>query len=108
MELTKVTKATSPQTIKNESSSELRFITELGRDLLLMVHPKKVANCVAEAIQRETGAEACAFVFETESLGLVCCAVDSKGREAANLIQKRRFKKMAQHPAGPGLGVAGK
>jgi PAS domain S-box-containing protein len=93
MELTKITKVVSPQTVKNESSSELRFITELGRDLLALVHPKKVANCVAEAIQREVGAEACAFVFELESLGLVCSAFDSDGREAANLVQKRRFKK---------------
>jgi PAS domain S-box-containing protein len=93
MELTKITKVVSPQTVKNESSSELRFITELGRDLLALVHPKKVANCVAEAIQREVGAEACGFVFELESLGLVCSAFDSDGREAANLVQKRRFKK---------------
>ncbi len=93
MELTKITKVISPQSIKNESSSELRFITELGRDLLLMVHPKKVANCVAEAIQREVRAEACAFVFELESLGLVCSAFDSKGQESASLVQKRRFKK---------------
>jgi two-component system NtrC family sensor kinase len=93
MELTKVAKATSPLITKNESSSELRFITELGRDLLLMVHPKKVANCVAEAIQREVGAEACAFVFEMENLGLVCSAFDSNGQESVNLVQKRRFKK---------------
>ena len=62
MELKTSVKAFSPQQLNNESSSELRFITELGRKLLLLVHPTKVANCVAESIQREVRAEACAFV----------------------------------------------
>lgn len=85
-------KAFTPQIAKNEPSSELRFITELGRNLLSIVHPKKVANFVAESIQREVGAEACAFVFALENLGLVCSAFDSKGKESSNLVQIRRFK----------------
>ncbi len=93
MELKSSAKAFTPLQIKNESSSDLNFITELGRKLLLMVHPKKVAKCVAEAIQREVKAEACAFVFEFESIGLVISAFDAKGEETINLVKKRHFKK---------------
>lgn len=93
MELKTGAKAFSQQIAKTESSSELKFVTELGRNLLSLVHPKKVANCVAESIQREVRAEACAFVFELENIGLVCSAFDVGGNEAANLVQKRRFKK---------------
>ncbi|MBX7170941.1 MAG: PAS domain-containing protein [Pyrinomonadaceae bacterium] len=93
MELKLGAKALSPQLTKNESSSELRFVTDLGRNLLSLVHPKKVANCVAESIQREVRAEACAFVFELENLGLVCAAFDSNGEGSPNLVQKRCFKK---------------
>lgn len=85
-------KAFTPQIAKTETSSELRFITELGRNLLSIVHPKKVANFVAESIQREVGAEACAFVFALENLGLVCSAFDSNAEESSNLVQIRRFK----------------
>ena len=85
-------KAFTPQIAKTETSSELRFITELGRNLLSIVHPKKVANFVAESIQREVGAEACAFVFALENLGLVSSAFDSKGKESSKLVQIRRFK----------------
>ncbi len=43
---------TSLTTRKNtDSSRELKFITELGRGLLVTVHPKKVALRVAEAIR---------------------------------------------------------
>ena len=67
MELIKSAKVLAPQ-LKRDSSSELRFITELGRSLLFTVHPKKVASRVAEAIQREVRAEACAFVVELDFL----------------------------------------
>ncbi len=53
------------------SSSELKFITELGRSLLFTVHPKKVASRVAEAIGRETAAPICAVVVELEHIGLI-------------------------------------
>lgn len=93
MELAKNTKVLSPQLKKRDFSSELRFITELGRSLLFTVHPKKVASRVAEAIQREVKAEACAFVVEIDRIGLVVSAVNSKGEEEAKLFQRRHFKK---------------
>lgn len=93
MELTKGTKVFSPQLKKQDSSSELRFITELGRSLLFTVHPKKVANRVAEAVQREVKAEACAFVVENEYIGLVVSAINSVSQEDIKLLQRKRFKK---------------
>lgn len=93
MELTKGTKVFSPQLKKQDSSSELRFITELGRSLLFTVHPKKVANRVAEAVQREVKAEACAFVVENEYIGLVVSAINSVSQEDVKLLQRKRFKK---------------
>lgn len=93
MELIKSAKVLAPKLKKRDSSSELRFITELGRSLLFTVHPKKVANRVAEAIQREVKAEACAFVVEIEHIGLVVSAIDFRGQEAAKLLQRRNFKK---------------
>jgi two-component system, NtrC family, sensor kinase len=92
MELTKNTKVFSPQLKKQDSSSELRFITELGRSLLFLVHPKKVATRVTEAIQREVKAEACAFVVELEHIGLVASAITASGAEDTKLLQRKRFK----------------
>ncbi len=56
------------------SSTELKFITELGRSLLFTVHPKKVALRVAEAIQAETGTPVCAVVAELKHIGIVSSA----------------------------------
>lgn len=86
-------KVFSPPIGKQEASSELKFITELGRSLLFLVHPKKVASKVAGAIQREVGASICAFIVELEHAGLVSCAFNSTGKELSKPMQKRRFKK---------------
>jgi two-component system NtrC family sensor kinase len=76
------------------SSPELKFIAELGRHLLFTVHPKKVASQVAEAIQREVAAEACAVVVELENVGFVSAAFDSECEEQKNnFFQKRAFRK---------------
>jgi PAS domain S-box-containing protein len=76
-----------------DSSRELKFITELGRSLLFMVHPKKVAARVAEAIQNETGAEVCAVVVELEHIGLVSSSFGLETTEGeADFLQKVRFK----------------
>ena len=76
------------------SSSELKFITELGRSLLFTVHPKKVASRVAEAIGRETDALVCALVVELEHIGLVSSAFMAKTSETSqNFLNKSRFQK---------------
>lgn len=93
MELAKNTKVFSPQLIKQDPPSELRFITGLGRSLLSTVHPKKVASRVAEALQRETRAVGCLFVVELEQIGFVVSAVNSEGKEDIKLLDRKRFKR---------------
>lgn len=88
--------AKSFSSIKENTPSYLQFITDLGRSLLFTVHPKKVAGKVVEAIQRETGANVCAFVVELEHLGLISCAYDSTNRETSDFLQKRRFNEWLQ------------
>ena len=79
-----------------DSSRELKFITELGRSLLITVHPKKVASRVAEAIRRETGAEVCAVVIELGQIGLISSACTSENLEnnevQINCLRRDRFK----------------
>lgn len=78
---------------ETSSSRELKFITDLGRSLLFIVHPKKVAARVAEAIRAETAAEVCAVVVELEHIGLVSSAFTRDGNEArANFLHKDKFK----------------
>jgi two-component system, NtrC family, sensor kinase len=75
------------------TSPELKFITELGRNLLFTVHPKKVASRVAEAIQSEIAVEVCAVAAELESVGFVSCAFNSECLEkTSNFLQKKAFK----------------
>ena len=76
----------------SNSSHELKFITELGRSLLFTVHPKKTVTRVAEAIQKQTGAEICAVIAELEHIGLVSCCFASENRQE-DFIDKEKFKK---------------
>lgn len=79
--------------METNSSRELKFITELGRSLLITVHPKKVASRVAEAIRRETAAEVCAVVVELGHIGLVSSAYTTENQEAhSSFLHKDRFK----------------
>ena len=78
---------------ETNSSRELKFITELGRSLLITVHPKKVAARVAEAIRREISAEVCAVVVELEHIGLVSSAFTFENREAdTGFLHRDRFR----------------
>ncbi len=76
-----------------DPSDELRFISDLGRSLLFTVHPKKVASRVARAIQTGVEANVCAFVAELENIGVVSCAVDSKGELMTGFFDKGKFEK---------------
>jgi len=76
-----------------ETPPELRFISELGRSLLFMVHPKKVAARVADALQSGVGAELCVFVAELENIGVVSCAFDEKGEIVSEFLDRGRFEK---------------
>ncbi len=93
-QIKKVSKSFSVLTKETDALSQLKFITELGRSLLVTVHPKKVASRVAEAICRETRAENCVVVVELEQIGLVSGTFAFDGAEAKqNILHKRRFEK---------------
>src|SRR5688500_14273174 len=92
--ISKASKSFSHGTKEADASSELKFITELGRSLLVTVHPKKVASRVAEAICRETRASVCAVVVELEQIGLVSGIVTAAGAEGKqDIVHRRRFEK---------------
>lgn len=78
------------------SSSEIRFISDLGRSLLFTVHPKKVASRVAHAIHSGVDAEVCAFWAELENIGVVSCAFDEKGELNSDQLDKAKFEKWLQ------------
>lgn len=72
----------------DEPFQELKFITELGRNLLSIHHPKRVAVHVAEAIQSFVEAETCLVVVKLEDIGLVSSITEAKDE---NLLNKKVF-----------------
>ncbi len=77
----------------DDNLNALKFISDLGRSLLLTVHPKKVAARVAEAIRTEVDAKTCAFVAELENIGLISCAFNADGEMAAGFLNREKFDK---------------
>lgn len=77
----------------DDGSSDLRFISELGRSLLFTVHPKKVAERVAESIRECVEARMCAFVAELENIGLISCAFDVRGPHEGGFLDRSRFER---------------
>jgi two-component system, NtrC family, sensor kinase len=65
-------RSVSVATDLDSHASDLRFISELGRGLLVTYHPKKAAGQVTKALLAATGATACVFAAEIDSVGLVC------------------------------------
>ena len=92
--INKASKSFSLSTRETDASSELKFITELGRSLLVTVHPKKVASRVAESICRETRAEIAVVVVELEQIGLVSGTFAFRAEPAKqDILHKKRFEK---------------
>ena len=83
----------SPIASTDDSTHDLKFISELGRSLLFTVHPKKVASRVAEAIQHGVDADICVFVAELENIGLISCAFSRDGEEEGKFLHRSRFEK---------------
>jgi len=77
----------------DDNSSDLRFISDLGRSLLFTVHPKKVAARVAEAVCGGLGAPVCLFVAELENIGLISCAYDTSGEIRSQFLNRPEFDK---------------
>ncbi len=82
-----------PDTPTTDAASDLRFISDLGRSLLFIVHPKKVANRVAEALLEGVGASACVFAAELESIGLISSSAVSGRNSGTELLMRKRFEK---------------
>lgn len=92
-------------TRSDDNVSELKFISELGRSLLFTVHPKKVANRVAEALQQEVDAQVCLFVAELDSIGLISSAYGHNGEFDDGHLRRERFEKwLAFMPPQVGYG----
>ena len=77
----------------SDTASDLRFISDLGRSLLVTVHPKKVANRVADALCDGTGAAACVFAAELASIGLISSSSDGKGNAGIDFLMRKRLEK---------------
>lgn len=78
--------------VNSGSLSELKFISELGRNLLFAVHPKKVAAQVASTLREGLDVELCAVAVELDHIGLVSCAFDRDGEKTSEIFHKQRFK----------------
>lgn len=74
-------------TLSAEEADDLRFIADLGRSLLLTVHPKKVAQRVVDAICEGTGASGCVFAAELPNIGLIASSSDDETH-----LERRRFE----------------
>ncbi|MBV9215525.1 MAG: PAS domain-containing protein [Acidobacteria bacterium] len=85
--------ATSASRQLDPVSNDLKFISELGRSLLMAVHPKKVASRVAEAIQQGVGADVCVFVVELENIGLISCASKNGELIDESLLDRARIER---------------
>lgn len=83
----------TPATAADESSNELKFISELGRSLLFTVHPKRVASRVAEAIRGGVEATGCVFVAELDNIGLISGAYGAAGELDDGLLRRDKFEK---------------
>jgi len=76
----------------DDGSTDLRFISELGRSLLFTVHPKKAAARVAEAICERVMARTCVFVAELENIGLISCAYRPDGEVESDFLNRAKFE----------------
>ena len=86
-------RSNSPIASTDDSTHDLKFISELGRSLLFTVHPKKVASRVAEAIQHGVDADICVFVAELKNIGLIACAFSRDGEAEGNFLHRSKFEK---------------
>jgi two-component system NtrC family sensor kinase len=81
-----------PAAARERSTSDLKFISELGRSLLFTVHPKKVASRVAEALCVRLDARVCGFAVELENVGLIASTYSQAG-ESDVAFDKQHLEK---------------
>ncbi len=71
----------------------LAFISELGRSLLVAVHPKKIAAKVAAAIVSTFDVDFCLVAAELDHFGLVSAAYAAEGSIDTASLNRKRFSK---------------
>ncbi len=76
-----------------DNSTDLKFISELGRSLLATVHPKRVACRVAEAVCNGVDARVVVFVAELADIGLISCAFTPDGEVEESFLRRERFER---------------
>ena len=76
-----------------DNSRDLKFISDLGRSLLSLVHPKKVANRTVDAIAHYAGASACVFAAELPNIGLISSSANTVKGEMNDLLHRNRLEK---------------
>jgi two-component system NtrC family sensor kinase len=81
-----------PTAAYERSTSDLKFISELGRSLLFAVHPKKVASRVAEVLCARLDAEVCGFAVELDRVGLIGSICGRKG-ETDGVFNRQSLEK---------------
>ena len=86
----------SDRTASSGASADLRFIADLGRSLLVTVHPKKVAEKVAAAICEGAGADFCVFEAELENIGIVTSAASGREGVDAPFMTRQAFEAWVQ------------
>ena len=78
----------------DRSAAELKFISDLGRSLLLTVHPKKVASRVAEISACGSRRRSAAFAVELENIGAhQLLPLMRSGEIEGTAFNKSRFEK---------------
>lgn len=77
--------------VASDSTSKLKFISDLGRGLLSTVHPTKIANQVAEKVREGANAEICGIFVKLDKIGLVFSAYDSNGKNSSKVFRKDRI-----------------
>ena len=71
----------------------MKFISDLAHRLLTIVHPKKVANCVAESLLSGVGASSCAVAVKLQHIGMVCSAFSRDEDGDCEVFHKERFSR---------------
>ncbi len=84
-------RSSTSKSFLDEPARDLRFISDLGRSLLVTVHPRKVAGRVAAAIRQLLDADICVFAAELDNIGLVSCAFDRTGEIAGDFLNKPKL-----------------
>ncbi|MBE7517048.1 MAG: PAS domain-containing protein [Chloracidobacterium sp.] len=79
--------------LADELGTDLKFISDLGRSLLSTVHPKKVANRVADAIVQGVAGAACVFAAELPNIGFISSSSTPPPSGHGDLLSRKRFEK---------------